>query len=69
MNIPQTFQFSDGESVFRLGYGAMRLTGQPSNFGPYTDWEGGKRLLQQALESGINFIDTARAYGPDGMNV
>ena len=64
MNTPHTFQFSDGKSVFRLGYGAMRLTGQPGNFGPYADWEGGKRLLQRALESGINFIDTARAYGP-----
>jgi pyridoxine 4-dehydrogenase len=64
VNIPQTFQFSNGPSVFRLGYGAMRLTGQPGNFGPYSDWESGKRLLKRALEIGVNFIDTARAYGP-----
>jgi aryl-alcohol dehydrogenase-like predicted oxidoreductase len=50
--------------VHRIGYGAMRLTGQPGNFGPYADWEGGKRLLRRALELGVSFIDTALAYGP-----
>jgi pyridoxine 4-dehydrogenase len=63
MNTPPTFQFPDGKSVSRLGYGAMRLTGQPGNFGPYANWEEGKRLLRRALEIGVNFIDTARAYG------
>jgi pyridoxine 4-dehydrogenase len=42
----------------------MRLTGQPGNFGPYEAWDEGKKVLQRALELGINFIDTARAYGP-----
>ncbi|NEQ24854.1 MAG: aldo/keto reductase [Microcoleus sp. SIO2G3] len=51
----------------RLGYGAMRLTGQPGNFGTYADWEGGQQLLRRAVELGINFIDTAEAYGP-GFN-
>lgn len=50
--------------VNRLGYGAMRLTGQPGNFGPYADWEGGKQLLRRAVKLGVNFIDTAEAYGP-----
>jgi aryl-alcohol dehydrogenase-like predicted oxidoreductase len=50
--------------VNRLGYGAMRLCAQPGNFGPYPDWEGGKRLLRRAVELGINFIDTAHPYGP-----
>src|ERR1700685_2251404 len=59
-----TFRFNDGTEVRRFGYGAMRLTGQPSNFGPYAAWEDGKKVLQRALELGINFIDTARAYGP-----
>ena len=59
-----TFRFSDGTEVRRLGYGAMRLTGQPGNFGPYAAWDAGKKVLQRALELGINFIDTARAYGP-----
>ena len=59
-----TFRFSDGTEVRRLGYGAMRLTGQPGNFGPYAAWDAGKKVLQRALELGINFVDTARAYGP-----
>lgn len=58
------FNLGDDLAVNRLGYGAMRLTGQPGNFGPYADWEGGKRLLRRAVELGVNFIDTAEAYGP-----
>jgi len=50
--------------IHRLGYGAMRLCAQPGNFGPYPDWEGGKRLLRHAVELGVNFIDTAHPYGP-----
>ncbi len=42
----------------------MRLCGQPGNFGPYPDWEAGKRLIRRAVELGVNFIDTAHAYGP-----
>jgi pyridoxine 4-dehydrogenase len=59
-----TFKLGGDLPIYRLGYGAMRLTGQPGNFGPYADWEGGKRLLQRAITLGINFIDTAEAYGP-----
>ncbi|MBW4500250.1 MAG: aldo/keto reductase [Scytonema hyalinum WJT4-NPBG1] len=62
-----SFQIGDELRVNRLGYGAMRLTGQPGNFGPYSDWEGGQKLLRRAVELGINFIDTAEAYGP-GFN-
>ncbi|MEO0375981.1 MAG: aldo/keto reductase [Cyanobacteria bacterium P01_A01_bin.17] len=61
---PQTFDLGGDLTVNRLGYGAMRLTGQPGNFGPYADWEGGKKLLRRAVELGVNFIDTAEAYGP-----
>jgi len=42
-----TFTISGGFTVPRFGYGAMRLTGQPGNFGPYADWEDGKRLLRR----------------------
>ncbi|MEM9640341.1 MAG: aldo/keto reductase [Pseudomonadota bacterium] len=59
-----TFTFSNGRTVNRIGYGAMRLTGQPRNFGPYADWQGGIDLLRRARELGVNHIDTARAYGP-----
>ncbi|MEY5024942.1 MAG: putative oxidoreductase YdbC [Verrucomicrobiota bacterium] len=50
--------------IQRIGFGAMRLCGQPGNFGPYPDWEAGKRLLRRAVELGVEFIDTAHAYGP-----
>jgi pyridoxine 4-dehydrogenase len=50
--------------VNRIGFGAMRLTGQPGNFGPYADWEGGRTLIRSAVDLGVNFIDTAHAYGP-----
>lgn len=64
MAAAKTFTLGNDRQVRRLGYGAMRLTGQPGNFGPYADWEGGKKLLRRAVDIGVNFIDTARAYGP-----
>lgn len=51
----------------RLGYGAMRLTGQPGNWGPYPDRAGGIRVLRRAVELGVTLLDTAHAYGP-GFN-
>ncbi|ABD53806.1 aldo/keto reductase [Jannaschia sp. CCS1] len=59
-----TFAIGGDLIVNRMGYGAMRLTDQPANFGPYPDWEQGKALLRRAAELGVNFFDTARAYGP-----
>ncbi len=64
MNNKTIFKLGGELSINRLGYGAMRLTGQPGNFGPYADWEGGKQLLRRTIELGVNFIDTAEAYGP-----
>ena len=61
--ISSTYAIADELIVNRLGYGAMRLSGQPDNFGAYPDWEVGKQLLQRAVELGVNFIDTAEAYG------
>ncbi len=58
------FTFSDGRQVNRMGYGAMRLTGQPGNFGPYEDWRAGLALVRQAADQGVDFFDSARAYGP-----
>lgn len=63
-SVSTTFNLGGDLPINRLGYGAMRLTGQPGNFGPYADWEGGKQLLRRAVELGVNFIDTAEAYGP-----
>jgi aryl-alcohol dehydrogenase-like predicted oxidoreductase len=53
-----------GHTVPRLGYGAMRLTGQPGNYGPYRDPAAGIALLRHAYDAGVRFVDTARAYGP-----
>jgi pyridoxine 4-dehydrogenase len=50
--------------VNRLGYGAMRLTG-PGIWGEPKDPQGARRVLQRALELGVNFIDTADSYGPE----
>lgn len=62
-----TFKIAQELTVNRLGYGAMRLSGQPGNFGAYEDWQEGKELLNRAVELGVNFIDTAEAYG-SGFN-
>ena len=62
-SIDHTFKIGGDLTVNRLGYGAMRLSGQPGNFGAYPDWEGGEQLLRRAVELGVDFIDTAEAYG------
>jgi len=50
-------------SVHRLGYGAMRLTGE-GIWGPPKDRKGALAVLRRAVELDINFIDTADSYGP-----
>ncbi|MFJ5222961.1 aldo/keto reductase [Streptomyces sp. NPDC088400] len=49
--------------VTRLGYGTMQLTG-PGVWGDPKDPAEAVRVLRRAVELGINFIDTADAYGP-----
>lgn len=49
--------------VNRLGYGAMRITGQ-GIWGPPKDHNEAIRVLKKAVELGVNFIDTADSYGP-----
>ena len=61
---PATFFLGGDLPVHRIGYGAMRLCGQPGNFGPFADWAAGEKLLRRAVELGVNFFDTAEAYGP-----
>jgi pyridoxine 4-dehydrogenase len=50
-------------SVNRLGYGAMRLTGE-GIWGPPRDRKTALAVLRRAVELGVNFIDTADSYGP-----
>jgi pyridoxine 4-dehydrogenase len=51
-------------SVHRLGFGAMRLTGE-GIWGPPKDRKGALAVLRRAVELHVNFIDTADSYGPD----
>jgi pyridoxine 4-dehydrogenase len=51
-------------SVNRLGFGAMRLTGE-GIWGWPTDRENARKVLRRAVELGVNLIDTADAYGPE----
>ena len=50
-------------SVHRLGFGAMRLTGE-GIWGPPKDRQAALAVLRRAVELDINFIDTADSYGP-----
>lgn len=61
----RTYRLGGDMIVNRLGYGAMRLTGQPGNFGAYSDWQGGIDLLRTAADLGVDFFDSAWAYGPE----
>ena len=49
--------------VCRLGYGALRITGQIA-WGDPPDRAVAKAVLRRALDLGVNFIDTAESYGP-----
>jgi aryl-alcohol dehydrogenase-like predicted oxidoreductase len=51
-------------TVPRLGFGAMRITGD-GIWGDPPDPEAARQLLRRAVELGIRFIDTADSYGPD----
>lgn len=50
--------------VYRLGFGAMRITGE-GIWGPPKNRQEAIAVLRRALELGINLIDTADAYGPE----
>jgi aryl-alcohol dehydrogenase-like predicted oxidoreductase len=51
-------------TVNRLGYGAMRLAGGQWSWGPPDDEPRAREVLRRAVELGVQFIDTADAYGP-----
>jgi pyridoxine 4-dehydrogenase len=63
MNNNDTLQIGSHRSVKRLGFGAMRLTGE-GVWGEPRDRNEAIRVLRRAIELGINFIDTADSYGP-----
>lgn len=59
----ETFVLGGDLPVRRLGYGAMRITGE-GIWGPPKDPAEAKRVLKRVVELGVNFIDTADSYGP-----
>ena len=56
-----------GRSVKRVGYGAMQLAG-PGVFGPPKDRAAALAVLREAVESGVDHIDTSDFYGPHVTN-
>jgi len=59
-----TFVLGENLTIHRLGYGAMRITG-PGIWGEPKDRAEALRVLKRAVELGVDFIDTADAYGPE----
>jgi aryl-alcohol dehydrogenase-like predicted oxidoreductase len=67
-NIEQSGAFTLGDrTVRRLGYGAMQLAG-PGVFGPPKDRDEAVAVLREAVENGVNHIDTSDFYGPHVTN-
>ena len=69
MSTPQagdagTIDLGGDLTVNRLGYGAMRITGD-GIWGEPKSRDEAKAVLRRAVEIGVNFIDTADSYGPD----
>jgi aryl-alcohol dehydrogenase-like predicted oxidoreductase len=58
-----TFRLGGDLPVYRLGFGAMRLTGD-GVWGPPKDHKESLAVLRRAVELGVNLIDTAESYGP-----
>src|SRR5262252_616531 len=54
-------------TVQRIGYGAMQLAG-PGVWGPPKDHDGAIAVLREAVEVGVNHIDTSDFYGPHVTN-
>ncbi len=59
-----TWQLGGDLTVNRLGFGAMRITGE-GIWGWPPDRENALKVLRRAVELGVNLIDTADAYGPE----
>src|SRR4051794_19845033 len=58
-----TFKIGGELEVTRLGFGAMRITGE-GIWGPPEDHDRAIAVLRRAVELGVDFIDTADSYGP-----
>lgn len=59
----ETYILGGDLKINRMGFGAMRITGE-GIWGPPKDRDEAIRVLKRTIELGINFIDTADSYGP-----
>ena len=67
-NLGGSFTFGKTSlTVNRMGYGAMQLAG-PQVWGPPRDPDGAVTVLREAIEAGVNHIDTSDYYGPHVTN-
>ncbi|WP_318568196.1 aldo/keto reductase [Salinigranum marinum] len=62
-NESDTFEIGGDRTVHRLGFGAMRITGE-GIIGEPDDVDAAKGVLERAVELGVDFVDTADSYGP-----
>src|ERR1700737_2073420 len=68
MNLAGSFTLSGTSmTVNRMGYGAMQLAG-PHVWGPPRDVDAAIAVLREAVEAGVNHIDTSDFYGPHVTN-
>jgi pyridoxine 4-dehydrogenase len=68
INLGSTFTFANASlTVNRMGYGAMQLAG-PQVWGPPRDPGQAVRVLREAVDAGVNHIDTSDFYGPHVTN-
>src|SRR6202047_1710710 len=67
-NLGGSFTFANMNlTVNRMGYGAMQLAG-PQVWGPPREPEEALKVLREALDAGVNHIDTSDFYGPHVTN-
>lgn len=64
----KAFTFDSDLTVNRLGYGTMQLTGD-GVWGSVADPDNAVKVIETAIDHGVNFIDTADAYGPFYANL
>jgi len=62
-NDSDTFDVGGEATVHRMGYGAMRVTGEDI-IGRPDDEDGARDVLRRAVDLGVDFVDTADSYGP-----
>jgi hypothetical protein len=62
-NGSDTFDIGGDLTVHRLGFGAMRLTGERI-IGPPADEAAARAVVRRAVDLGVDFVDTADSYGP-----